>query len=147
MSAYMKFMLLPDYAVLVDVEQQLSLTEKAIMSSNDVCLSLDASKNDPNIEGWPISKVAVLLVDRKKENCFLRFNSFTDGVWSLIEKDVDTSDQISEATSEIKSPYKRSRVIMTRSKAILNEDQLLQVGYSAVKEAASNYPSFTYRLH
>ncbi|AES67754.1 hypothetical protein MTR_2g098720 [Medicago truncatula] len=137
LSAYMKFMLQRDYAELVDVEQQLSLTEKAIMSSHDICLSLDASKNEPNIEGWPISKVAVLLVDSKKENSFLRFNSFTDGVWSLIEKDVDTSDQISEVTSEIKSPYKRRRVIMTRSKVILNEDQLLQDGYSAISEAAS----------
>ncbi|RHN76186.1 hypothetical protein MtrunA17_Chr2g0329291 [Medicago truncatula] len=133
----MKFMLQPDYAELVDVEQKLSLTEKAIMSSHDICLSLDASKHVPNIEGWPISKVAVLLVDSKKENCFLRFNSFTDGVWSLIEKDVDTSYQIAEVTSEIKSPYKRRGVIMKRSKVILNEDQLLQVGYSAVKEAAS----------
>ncbi|AES67753.1 uncharacterized protein [Medicago truncatula] len=137
LSAYMKFMLQPDYAELVDVEQKLSLTEKAIMSSHDICLSLDASKHVPNIEGWPISKVAVLLVDSKKENCFLRFNSFTDGVWSLIEKDVDTSYQIAEVTSEIKSPYKRRGVIMKRSKVILNEDQLLQVGYSAVKEAAS----------
>jgi hypothetical protein len=32
------------------VEQQLSLIEKAIMSSYDICLSLDASKNDPNID-------------------------------------------------------------------------------------------------
>jgi len=143
MSAYMKFTLQSDHADLVDVDQQLSLTEKAIMSSYDICLYLDASKNDLHIEGWPISKVAVLLVDTKKENCFLRFNSFTDGVWSLIEKDVDTSDKLSEVTSEIKSPCKRRRVIMKRSKVILNEDQLLQVGYSAVKEAASNYPSFT----
>ncbi|KEH17747.1 hypothetical protein MTR_0002s1280 [Medicago truncatula] len=99
MLAYMKFMLQPNYTDLVDVEQQLSLTENVIMSSHDICLSIDASKNEPNIEGWPISKVAVLLVDIKKENCFLRFNSFTDGVWSLIEKDVDTSYQIFEVTS------------------------------------------------
>ncbi|XP_003597504.3 uncharacterized protein [Medicago truncatula] len=136
MSAYMKFTLLPEYAELVDAEQQLSLAEKAIMSAYDICLYLDASKNDPNIEGWPISKVAVLLVDNEKENCFLHFNSIPHGVWSLIEKDVDTLDQISEVTSEIKSPCKRRRVIMKRSKVILNEDQLLQVGYSAVKEIA-----------
>jgi len=143
MSAYMKFTLLPKYAELVDAEQQLSLAEKAIMSAYDICLYLDALKNDPNIEGWPISKVAVLLVDSEKENCFLHFNFIPHGVWSLIGKDVDTSDQISEVTSEIKSPYKRRRVIMKRSKVILNEDQLLQVGYSAVKEIAGNYPSFT----
>jgi dGTP triphosphohydrolase len=73
------------------------------MSSYDICTLLDASKKVPNIEGWPVSKVAVLLVDSKKENCFLRSCSITDGAWSLIEKDVDASNQISEATSELRT--------------------------------------------
>ncbi|KAK2434256.1 hypothetical protein P8452_31428 [Trifolium repens] len=132
---YMKFTQNPVEGDLVDVEQQLSLTEKAIMSSYDICTLLDASKKVPNIEGWPVSKVAVLLVDSKKENCFLRSCSITDGAWSLIEKDVDASNQISETTSEIKT-YKKRRIIKKPSNDGLNEGQILRVGYSVVKEAA-----------
>jgi hypothetical protein len=141
----MKFTQNPVEADLVDVEQQLSLTEKAIMSSYDICTLLDASKKVPNIEGWPVSKVAVLLVDSKKENCFLRSCSITDGAWSLIEKDVDASNQISETTSEIKT-YKKRRIIKKPSNDGLNEGQILRVGYSVVKEAAGNYPSSTEKL-
>jgi len=151
---YMKFTQKP--VDLVDVEQQLSLTEKAIVSSYDICTVLDASKNVPNIEGWPISKVAVLLVDSEKENCFLLYGSITDGVRSLIEKEVDTSNKISEVTTsnktsevtrEIKT-YKKRRVVKkpSRNGSNVDEDRILQVGYSAVKEAAGNYPSSTERL-
>jgi hypothetical protein len=144
---YMKFTLMPDYDVeLIDVEQQLSLTENEIMNSYHICTDLDASKTVPNIKGWPISKVAILLVDSKKENCFLCFSSITDGVWSLIEKQVDTNNQISEVKSEILFQSEKRRVIKKRSKDGLNEDQILQVGYSAVKEVAGNNPSFTERL-
>ena len=147
---YMKFTQKP--VDLVDVEQQLSLTEKAIVSSYDICTLLDASKSVPNIEGWPISKVAVLLVN-SKENCFLHFGSITDGVWSLIEKYVDTSNKVSEVTtsskiSEVTSvikTYKKRRVVKkpSRNGSNVDEDRILQVGYSAVKEAAGNYPSST----
>jgi hypothetical protein len=56
MSAYMKFTLLPDYTELVDTEEELSLTEKQIMSFYDICSSLDPTKNVPNTEDLPISK-------------------------------------------------------------------------------------------
>jgi hypothetical protein len=79
------------------------------------------------------------LVDSKKENCFLCFSSITDGVWSLIERQVDTNNQILFQSQT-------RRVIKKRSKDSLNEDQILQVGYSAVKEVAGNNPSFTERL-
>jgi len=143
----MKFTQKPDQTDLVDVEQQLSLTEKAIASSCDICTCLDASKNVPNIEGWPVSKVAVLLVDSKKENCLLCFCSTTDGVWSVIEKDVDSSDQISEDTNGLKHTYKKRIVIQNPTKNGLNvdDDEFLQVGYSAVKEATGNHPSSTER--
>ncbi|XP_058748888.1 uncharacterized protein LOC131621861 isoform X2 [Vicia villosa] len=133
---YMKFTQKPDETDLVDVEQQLSLTEKVIMSSCDICTCLDASKNIPNIEGWPISKVSVLLVDSKKEICFLLFSSITDGVWSVIEKDVDSSGQNSAVTDGVKHAYKKRRVIKKPTKHALNvnEDGFLQIGYSSVKE-------------
>lgn len=147
--AYMQFMQNLNEVELTDVEKQLSLTEKMIMDACDVCKCLDASKNVPNIEGWPITKVAVLLIDSKKENCFLLFSSITNGVWSLVEKDVDTSNQssmvekglhtpnqISEVTSGTKQ-YKKKRVIRkpTKDELKVDENVLLLVGYSAVKEA------------
>lgn len=136
--AYMKFMQKINEVELIDVEKQLSLTEKGIMDACDICNCLDASKNVPNIEGWPISKVSVLLIDSKKENCFLLFGSITEEVWSVVEKSIDTSSQNSEVSTETKNTYKRRRVIRKPAKdeVKVDEDRLLQVGYSAVKEAA-----------
>jgi hypothetical protein len=59
---------------------------------------------------------------------------------------VDTNNQISEVKSEILFQSEKRRVIKKRSKDGLNEDQILQVGFSAVKEVAGNNPSFTERL-
>ncbi|KAJ1376207.1 double strand RNA binding domain from DEAD END PROTEIN 1 [Sesbania bispinosa] len=135
--AYMQFMQKLNEAELIDVEKHLSLTEKMIMDACDVCKCLDASKNVPNIEGWPISKVAILLIDSEKEYCFLLFGSVTKGVWSVVEKSVDTSSQSSEVTSETKYTYKKKRVIRKPTKDELKVDEagFRQVGYSAVKEA------------
>lgn len=143
---YMKFTVRPNETDLVDVEEELSLTEKAITSSYDISMILDPSRSVPNIEGWLISKVAVLLVDGKMENCFLRFCSASGGVWSLVEKDVDTSSQVLEVTRDIKCTYQKRRVIKKSSKDGLNEGRILEVGYSAVKEAAGNSYSSTERL-
>jgi len=154
--AYMQFMQNLNEEELTDVEKQLSLTEKMIMEACDVCKCLDASKDAPNIEGWPITKVSMLLIDSKKENCFLLFSSITSGVWSVIEKGLDTSSQSSlvekglstsyqssEVTSGSKQ-YKKRRVIKKSAQKELkvDEDVFLQVGYSAVKEATGNYPYY-----
>ncbi|KAJ6850017.1 uncharacterized protein M6B38_268460 [Iris pallida] len=64
----------------------LSITEELVMEACNVCTALDVSKNFPDVEGWPISKVAVFLVDPTKEKCLLHFSSITQGVWSLVEK-------------------------------------------------------------
>ncbi|KAL1361862.1 hypothetical protein HN51_010182 [Arachis hypogaea] len=135
--AYMQFMQKINEAELTDVEKQLSLPEKEIMNACDICKRLDPSKNAPNIDGWPISKVAVLLLDSEKENCLLVFGSITRGIWSLVEKDLDTSNHSSEVTSATKSTYKNKRVIRKPTKDELNlvETQLLEAGYFAVKEA------------
>ncbi|KAI5390661.1 uncharacterized protein LOC127107428 isoform X1 [Lathyrus oleraceus] len=135
--AYMQFMQNFNEVELIDVEKQLSLTEKAIMDACDVCKCLDASKNAPNMEGWPISKVSILLIDGKKENCFLLFGSITEGVWSVVEKSIDASSQNSEVTPEMNNTNKRKRVVKKSKKEDLkvDEDGLLQIGYSAVKEA------------
>ncbi|KAG4973922.1 hypothetical protein JHK87_030743 [Glycine soja] len=160
--AYMQFMQNLKEEELTDVEKQLSFTEKMIMEACDVCKCLDASKDVPNIEGWPITKVSILLIDSKKENCFLLFSSITSGVWSVIEKVLDTSSQSSlvekslntskqsslvekvlntpSQSSEVTSgpiQYKKRRAIKKASKKELtvDEDVFLQVGYSAIKDA------------
>lgn len=129
---------------LTNVEKQLSLTEKTIMGACNVCKYLDASKNAPNIEGWPISKVAILLIDSKKEYCFLPFGSITMGVWSVVEKSLDTSSQVSEVASGTKLTYRMKRASRntTKDELKVNEDVLLQVGYSAVREATGSYPYY-----
>ncbi|CAK8575829.1 unnamed protein product [Lathyrus sativus] len=135
--AYMQFMQNFNEVELIDVEKQLSLTEKVIMDACDVSKCLDASKNAPNKEGWPISEVSILLIDGKKENCFLLFGSITKGVWSVVEKSIDASSQSSEVTPEMNNTYKRKRIVKKSKKEDLkvDEDGLLQIGYSAVKEA------------
>ena len=143
LSAHMKFTQKAEETELVNVMKQLSLAEQKIMEACDICRSLDTSSESvvPNIEGWPISKVAVLLVDNKMENCFLLFGSITEGVWSLIEREVDASDENSEASSGIKT-YKRRKAIKMAPKDEFDagEDDFLQVGYYAVKKATVNYP-------
>ncbi|XP_076921492.1 uncharacterized protein LOC143582916 [Bidens hawaiensis] len=84
---HMKHTCQPNDTVLSDPENQLSLTEKAIKDACTISETLlNASDNISNvIKEWQVTKVAVLLIDSKKENCFLQFNN---GVWSVIEKEI-----------------------------------------------------------
>ncbi|KAG2726051.1 hypothetical protein I3760_01G093700 [Carya illinoinensis] len=135
--AHMKLMQRSDDTELDDLEKQLSVTERTIMEACDISTKLDAAKDVPNIEGWPISKVSVLLFDYKKENCFLLFSSTTQGVWSVIEKDVDISNLNSEGQVEAKQMNRKRRVIRKPSKeeSSVNESALFQLAYLAVEEA------------
>ncbi|XP_031385618.1 uncharacterized protein LOC116199403 isoform X3 [Punica granatum] len=130
--AYMDCMKISDGSVSHDPEKQLSLTEKTIMDACDICFSLDASKETPSIEGWPVSKVTVLLVDSQKENCWLVFGSLTEGVWCMIEKNVDESSQNAESTVKRKRITKRP----LRDDPGVDEDALQRLAFLAVKEAA-----------
>ncbi|KAL6565992.1 hypothetical protein OROHE_005047 [Orobanche hederae] len=109
-------------------ENHLSITEKAIKDACDIALALDAKSESPNIEGWPISKVAILLIDSKKENCMLRFGDLTKGVWSLIEKELDASKINQDVLSDEKSGDKRN----LKSSSTYDDDEFLQLGYDAV---------------
>jgi hypothetical protein len=135
--AHLRLMQRSDDTELDDLEKQLSETEKRVMEACDISTSLDASKDVPNIEGWPISKVAVLLVDSKRENFILRFSSITEGVWSLIEKDVDISNITSEGVVDAKQANRKKRFIRKPSKdeSSVDESSLLQLSYLAVKES------------
>ncbi|XP_059632887.1 uncharacterized protein LOC132275422 isoform X2 [Cornus florida] len=137
LMSHMKILNRSDYTELNDLENQFSLTEKAIMDACDLSLVLNASKDVPSTEGWPISKVAVLLIDSRKENCVLVFSSITHGVWSVIEKDLDVSNASSEDAVEGKNINKRKRIARKplRDEANAGEAGFQQLAYSAVKEA------------
>lgn len=64
------------------------------------------------------------------------------GVWSVVEKDVDTFSRSSEITSGAIQMYKKRRAIKkpTKNESNSEEEGILQIGYSAVKKAAGNYP-------
>lgn len=121
-------------------EKQLSPAEKAIMEACDIATCLEASKCE-KVESWPLSKVAVLLIDSKKENCHLLFSFITQGVWSVIERDLDTSECQLETVEEEKHVNKNKRVIKKPSKERpdVDETKTREVAYSAVKEATGMY--------
>ncbi|KAL2468886.1 hypothetical protein Fot_50462 [Forsythia ovata] len=100
MSAFMKFTNQGESTELNDINDGLSVTEKAIRDACNISVVLDVSKDVPDTEGWPISKVAVLLIDSNKENCLLQFGSVTEGIWSLVEKELDESIINSEISAE-----------------------------------------------
>ncbi|KAJ9189209.1 hypothetical protein P3X46_000532 [Hevea brasiliensis] len=134
---HMKLMQLSDDTELDDMEKQLSLTEKKIMDACDIATRLDASRTAPSTEGWPISKVVVFLIDLRKENCLLQFGSITEGVWSMIEQDLELpnnnlngsmdSNQVNKKTRFIRKPF--------RNESDANEAVHKQLAFSAVKEA------------
>ncbi|KAH9606878.1 hypothetical protein KSS87_019712 [Heliosperma pusillum] len=111
-----------------DLEKDMSLTEKEVVNACDVSRSLDVSSEKPSIDGWPISKVAVFLVDSKRENCFLFHSSITQGVWSVIEKDVILPGE--------EGGNKKKRVIKKTPKEnqTMEDAVLQQAAYLAVKE-------------
>lgn len=139
--SHMKLMQSSDDIELENPEKQLSPAEKAIMEACDIATCLEASK-DENVEGWPLSKVAVLLIDSKKEHCHLLFSFITQGVWSVIERDLDASECQPENVEE-SHVNKKKRVIKKPSKEglVVDETKTQQLAYSAVKEATGVYLS------
>lgn len=127
---HMKYMTQSNRPNLNNPQNQLSLTEKAIMDACTISETLlDASSNNVSkniIKEWPVTKVAVLLIDNKKENCFLQFDN---GVWSVIEKDICFEE------SESKKGKKRKLSLMSKYDEE-GEDLLQEVAFSAVKEVA-----------
>lgn len=141
--AFMKLMMESKPMELNGTEDQLSVTEKAIKDACDIAVALDASRDVPNTEGWPISKVAVLLIDSKKENCMLQFGAVTKGAWSLIEKELNESSISPEISAEEKVGNKRKR---NNQKASTYDTELLQLGFDAVKDV-TGMPSIIIYYH
>ncbi|KAJ4968119.1 hypothetical protein NE237_014820 [Protea cynaroides] len=119
-----------------DPGKQLSIMEKVIMDACNICIDLDASKDGSRMEGWPISKVTVFLIDFKKKNCLLLFGSITEGVWSLIERDSDDLNPPSEGILEGKDGNKRTRITKRslRDEPSAREAAFQQFAFSAIKE-------------
>ncbi|KAL0464897.1 UNVERIFIED_CONTAM: hypothetical protein Slati_0377300 [Sesamum latifolium] len=128
---FMKMMNESELVELSGAENQLSVTEKAVKDACDIALALDASKDIPATEGCPISKVAVLLIDSEEENCLLLFGAITEGVWSLIEKELIESNINQDRSAAAKVSKKRK---INRNKASTDDPKFLQLGYDAVKD-------------
>lgn len=145
---YMKFMQRSNDAKLNDPDNEFSLLEKVVMEACDTSLKLDATRDIPQMEGWPISKVAVLVVDSLKENCLLLFSSITQGVWSVIEKELEISNKISENRIEEKHMDKKRRVTKkaSRVKPKMDEFHFRQLAYAAVKKSTGT-PSCMHIMH
>ncbi|KAL1535971.1 hypothetical protein AAHA92_28687 [Salvia divinorum] len=114
-------------------EVHLSLTERAVISACDIALSLDASKDAPCIEGYPISMVAVLLIDSEKKNCMLQLDAVTEGVWSLVEKVINVFGTDEEIPEEERAGKKRK---VEDQQPLSGHGKFLQIGFDAVKDVA-----------
>ena len=93
--------------------------------------SIGIGKPVVGLIAWPISKVAVLLIDSKKENCFLKFGAVTKGAWSPIEKELDESSTNPEISAEEEFGDKREQ---NDHKALTCNSEFLRLGYDAVKD-------------
>ncbi|CAH9101323.1 unnamed protein product [Cuscuta europaea] len=114
-----------------DREKNLSIVERSIQDACNLSLILDASKTNPVIEGWEISKVSVLLLDPDKENCFLMFGPVNEGVWSIPEKSIEIP------TSDSKDVNKRKRIggTLLKREPKTSESRLQQLAFLAVQDA------------
>ncbi|XP_021906656.1 uncharacterized protein LOC110821215 isoform X1 [Carica papaya] len=135
--SYMKFMLRSIGPVFDEPEKQLSVMEQTVMDACNICTSLEGLKDIRSIEGWPISKVTVFLVDSKKENCYLQFGTITLGIWSLIEEDTYVFDSNSEAKLDGTHINKKKRISTksVRDELVANEDAFQQLAFLAIKKA------------
>ncbi|KAH6830117.1 hypothetical protein C2S53_010655 [Perilla frutescens var. hirtella] len=133
LASFMKAIHGSEVVELNDAEDQLSVTEKAIKNACNIAMSLDASKDVPSIEGYPISEVVVLLIDSEKENCLLQFGAVTEGAWSLIEKEIDEFNINQEILAEERVHKKRKT---NDQLSLADHSKFLQIAFDAVKDVS-----------
>ncbi|CAH9101333.1 unnamed protein product [Cuscuta europaea] len=139
LMAYMKLMHQADYSMMDNFENKLSQTEKAILCACNISTSLDVSKSVPVTDEWPVSKVAVFLVNSRRENCMLLESDITHGVISILEKDLEVSSIHVHNTLESECKDKQTgaaELILNDFKKNDDNDQLLDLAFSAVKNVA-----------
>lgn len=133
LMTYMKLMHRSDYTEVDNLESQLSLTEKAIMSACDISSTLDVAEVVLPSQKWPTSKVAVFLVDSRRENCFLKHSSMTCAVSSIIEKHLDVFSSY-PLDSKCINKKKRANIFSTGLQHA-DESWLQEFALSAATEA------------
>ncbi|XP_059284923.1 uncharacterized protein LOC132038250 [Lycium ferocissimum] len=135
--SYMKFTNQSNTTGSKDTDNDLSVTEKAIQDACNISWALDASKDVPSMNEWLIAKVSVLLLDSKKENCWLLFGSVTEGVWSLLEKCLDLPTAEIEGEVETKHLHKKKRTNIRPVTVEQKDDDsgFQQLAFIAVKDA------------
>ncbi|MCD9638610.1 hypothetical protein HAX54_022696 [Datura stramonium] len=133
----MKFTNDSDPTASKDMDNDLSVTEKAIQDACNISCSLDASKDVPSINKWLIAEVSVLLLDSKKETCWLPYSSVTEGVWSLLGKRLELPTAEIEGTVERKHLKKKRQTSMRPVTVEQNDDDsgFQQLAFLAVKDA------------
>ncbi|XP_038986617.1 uncharacterized protein LOC120103674 isoform X1 [Phoenix dactylifera] len=121
-----------------NLNKQLSITEKKIMDACNISKSLDAANNAPNIEGWPIFKVAMFLIDHTKERCLLQFGCLTQGVWSLLEQELEEPIDNQVAGTQMNNNVSKNKEIAIRcSRGSCENDYVLQqLAFSIVEKKA-----------
>jgi hypothetical protein len=80
-------------------ESGLSVTDKAIVDACGIAEALDATRDAPDTVTWPISMVAVLLIDKTRKRCLIEHGAVIQGVWSIPEKDVTTASGSTDLSS------------------------------------------------
>jgi len=119
-----------------NLDNELSITEKMVMDACNICIGLDSSKGTPKVEAWPISKIAVFLVDPTKEKCMLQFSSITQGVWSLVENSVEvSSEKVGKGPqTNALSLQKVTSSGTSQCESYQSEEILEQLAFSAVEQ-------------
>ncbi|VAI34575.1 unnamed protein product [Triticum turgidum subsp. durum] len=79
---------------------KLSITHKVALQACEIAKQLNASKHSPEMALWPISKVAVLILDPTKKKCLVDYSANTKGIWSIIEKELDGAAGNSHSTNQ-----------------------------------------------
>ncbi|PHU13257.1 hypothetical protein BC332_20187 [Capsicum chinense] len=133
LMSYMKFTDQSDPTASKDMNNDLSVAEKAIQDACNISCTLDALRDVPSIKKWLISKVSVLLLDSKKKACSLLYSSVTEGVWSLLEKSLELPTAEIEGTVERKKRRTSIRPVTVER----NDDDsgFQQLAFSAVQDA------------
>jgi hypothetical protein len=72
----------------VSDSENLSLVEESIMRACNISVAL-FDNDTRTIETWPVEKVAIFLADVKREKCFLEKDTMANGVFSLVEIEVE----------------------------------------------------------
>lgn len=135
--AHMKYTQQADLTESDGTEAHLSITEKAIKNACKIALALTSLKDFSHVEKWPVSKVSVLLIDSKKDKCLMSYNTITNGVWSVIEKCLNSADLSLEGPSKSKPTNKKKRKAGNEltGEPIDGELAYQRIALSAVKEA------------